>query len=165
MISANIETVKTILDNDILYPGYAIENKTGITRTMISRYCKDNANLLNMTLGTAMKLTDYGTTMIHKLAKDTISELDQIQTPIVYLIIRNNKVLADWTTHELIKVFSRDGYFGIEGHSINSQMDTRVKDFLDIRMELEILLQYGSLIDITLVPSNTEKYYMLGNDN
>lgn len=67
-VSANAISINKLINSDI--PGYQIEKEAGVSRDLISRLRRKKANLLSITLLSAVKLTEYS----NQLQRDGIIE-------------------------------------------------------------------------------------------
>ncbi|RHW43896.1 hypothetical protein DS832_08890 [Bombilactobacillus bombi] len=61
-------SINKLINSDI--PGYQIEKEAGVSRDLISRLRRKKANLLSITLLSAVKLTEYS----NQLQRDGIIE-------------------------------------------------------------------------------------------
>lgn len=154
---ADIKKVKLLLDSDI--PGNQIEKYTGISRSLISKYRKEDYNIKNMSLETAITLTRYSENQINMNANNILQRLKFSKELEFRIRIskKNNAYLTNKDTNNYQSIFSRDlvegnRLYGAYGDVVGmSQVDNRHNTDEEILSAIKKLLNQGTPIEFPLI--------------
>lgn len=146
---ADLQLIKVLLESNL--SAYEIERKTGVTRTIISKYRSGKSSLDNIRMKSAIALTTFSEKQINIKASELLDKMKHSHS-FEYVIVTNktNKtLLKNQGTGNLQSIYNihNNGihYYGVYGDIVNGQLDSRKSTDKEIKMGIKKMLRRGNL--------------------
>lgn len=138
---------------------YLLGKAIGSSAQFVDNYKTGKSEIANMKLGQAEKLVtffdDYKSTQAFNIYEELRKNND-----IDYVILLNDKILANRDTENFNSIFSQNGYFGVYGDVVaGGQVDTRDNSFGEVLDAIKTILSYGKPVKRNEIKSKVNVFY------